>query len=239
MLLSRISTMTKSSDHQHLLVTLLLFVHVRTSCHVFSLSWCAETLCEEVVHLLVDDILVCVRSRAWMELLRRKSRGDKLYEYQTDLLDRRPICCHRNIRNSGSRLCPEHIWLLKFGKVVGNIMNYTEKDFILGSCKYEEYKWRQEKSVSFSISPSSFLKMKIFTLFHLLYLFIQITVLLVDELVIRTMCVVVVNKKSYKYRIHPILRGGHHTTPRVFFLFTKSWFFAIFHRFFHGCYGKT
>jgi hypothetical protein len=50
-----------------------------------SLSCCVETLCEEVVQLLVQGILVCARSRTRIELLRNKSRGTRLY--QTDLLD--------------------------------------------------------------------------------------------------------------------------------------------------------
>jgi hypothetical protein len=44
-----------------------------------------------------------VRSRTRIEVLRSKSRGARLYKYHTDLMDRRPICCHNIIRDSGSR----------------------------------------------------------------------------------------------------------------------------------------
>ena len=68
-----------------------------------SFSWCTEALCETVVHLLVQGMLACARSRTRIEVLRSKSRGARLYAYQADLLDRRPICCHNIIRDSGSR----------------------------------------------------------------------------------------------------------------------------------------
>ena len=68
-----------------------------------SFSWCAEALCETVVQLLVHGMLACARSRTRIEVLRSKSRGGRLCAYQADLLDRRPICCHSIIRDSGSR----------------------------------------------------------------------------------------------------------------------------------------
>jgi hypothetical protein len=53
------------------------------------------------VQLLVNGMLACVRSRTRIEVLWSKSRGGRLYSYQADLLDRRPICCHIIIRDSG------------------------------------------------------------------------------------------------------------------------------------------
>jgi hypothetical protein len=68
-----------------------------------SVSSCAETLSEEVIQVLVQVTLPCVRSRTRIELLCKKSRGTRLYAYQTEVLDKRPICCHIIIRDSGSR----------------------------------------------------------------------------------------------------------------------------------------
>ena len=36
-------------------------------------------------------------------------------------------------------MCPGHHWLMKFGKFAGSD-SYVEKEFILGPCKFEEYK---------------------------------------------------------------------------------------------------
>jgi hypothetical protein len=55
---------------------------------------------DQVSQLLVQGMLACVRSRTRIEVLRSKSRGARLYAYQADLLDRRPICCHNIIRDS-------------------------------------------------------------------------------------------------------------------------------------------
>ena len=66
-------------------------------------SWCTETLCQEVVQLLVQDILASTRSRTRMQLLWTKSHGARLYAHQSDLLDRRPVCSHSINRDSGSR----------------------------------------------------------------------------------------------------------------------------------------
>ena len=59
-----------------------------------------EILCEEVVLLLVQVMLECVRSRAWTEdqFVVTTSSGKE-----------------------ETHMCPGHNWLLKFGKVVGNM----------------------------------------------------------------------------------------------------------------------
>ena len=69
----------------------------------FSVPWCAEALCVEVIQLLVRGMLACARSRTWIQLLWIKSLGARLYAYQADLLDSRPICCNSIIRDSESR----------------------------------------------------------------------------------------------------------------------------------------
>ncbi len=58
---------------------------------VFSVPWCVEALCEEDIQLLLRGMLACARSRTWIQLLWIKSLGARLYAYQADLLDRRPI----------------------------------------------------------------------------------------------------------------------------------------------------
>jgi hypothetical protein len=105
---SCISMMTKSADHQHL----LLFLQGDHVTFFLSFSW---TLCEEVVHLLVQDMFsaACVRSWTRIELLRKKSCGGRLNAWwkvaqksrggRLHLLDRRPICCHSIIRDSETR----------------------------------------------------------------------------------------------------------------------------------------
>jgi hypothetical protein len=56
-----------------------------------------------LIQLLVQGMLACARSRTRIQLLWSKSHGARLYAYQADLLDRRPISCHGIIRDSGSR----------------------------------------------------------------------------------------------------------------------------------------
>jgi hypothetical protein len=68
----------------------------------FYVSWCTETLCEEVVQLLVHGILACVWSRTRIQVLWTESHGGRLYAHQADLLDRRRIYCHSIIRDSES-----------------------------------------------------------------------------------------------------------------------------------------
>jgi hypothetical protein len=41
----------------------------------FYVSWCTETLCEEVVQLLVHGMLACAWSRTRIQLLWTKSHG--------------------------------------------------------------------------------------------------------------------------------------------------------------------
>ncbi len=41
---------------------------------------------------VVQNMLVCMRSRSRIDLLWRKSHGSRLYTYQTNLVDRRLIC---------------------------------------------------------------------------------------------------------------------------------------------------
>ncbi len=80
----------------------------------FYVSWCAESLCEEVVQLLMHGMLVCVWSRTRIQLLWTKSHGARLYSHQADLLDRRRIYCHSITRDSesgreGCRDCGEGV----------------------------------------------------------------------------------------------------------------------------------
>jgi len=102
--------MTKSADQKHLLARqhLLMFLHARASCHVFfSVSWCAEALCEEVMKLLVRGMLACVRS-SWIQLLLQQIFWYQVYTYQADLWTEDQfiviiVFFNNIIRDSGSR----------------------------------------------------------------------------------------------------------------------------------------
>ena len=52
-----------------------------TACdaHEIYVSWCTETLCEEVVQLLVHGMLACARERTWIPVEWPRSLGGRLY----------------------------------------------------------------------------------------------------------------------------------------------------------------
>ena len=47
----------------------------------FSVSRCAEALCQKTIQLLVPDMLACARVRTWIPVECPTSLGDSLYEY--------------------------------------------------------------------------------------------------------------------------------------------------------------
>ena len=55
--------------------------------------------CENTIHLLVQDVLPCVRVRSWIPVEWIRSLGARLYAYEADLLDRRPVHSHNISRD--------------------------------------------------------------------------------------------------------------------------------------------
>jgi hypothetical protein len=78
----------------------------------FSVSRCAETLCQKTIQLLVEFILACARARTWIPVEWTRSLGASLNAFEEDRLDRRPVHSHIISRDSesrerGSRYCCE------------------------------------------------------------------------------------------------------------------------------------
>jgi hypothetical protein len=47
----------------------------------FSVSRCAEALCQKTIQLLVQDMLACARERTWIPVEWPTSLGGRLYAY--------------------------------------------------------------------------------------------------------------------------------------------------------------
>jgi hypothetical protein len=78
----------------------------------FSVSRCAEALCRKTIQLLVQGMLACARARKWIPVEWPRSLSARLYAFQADRLNRRPIQSHIISRDSesrekGSRYCCE------------------------------------------------------------------------------------------------------------------------------------
>ena len=118
--------MTKSADQEHL----LLFLHVRASCHVFLFFF-----------LVYRDTVWGGHSYScWCKVC---SRVDQfVVETSPGIRDHEWGCVHTRepwSTKEETHMCPGHNWILKFGNVTGN-MTCVEKKFKCPPHKYEECK---------------------------------------------------------------------------------------------------